>query len=192
MPKPKRGDEELPQRIVRLLKARDREGLVLLYDHYAPALYRILSERLPSEEVAEEALQDVLLRTWENIHQYQEDKGRFFTWLARITRNKAIDISRSKGFKQRARTHSIPDSVYNDNTFSEQASVSDPGLRKVLQKLTSEEQKIIDLLYFKGYTHKEASEALEMPLGTVKTRVRKAMKQLRTILGNEGFLRLFF
>lgn len=183
MPKPKQGDEELPQRIVRLLKARDREGLVLLYDHYAPALYRILSERLPSKEVAQEALQDVLLKTWENIHQYQEGKGRFFTWLARITRNKAIDISRSKGFKQRAKTHSMPDSVYNDNAFSEPASVSDPGLRKVLQKLTPEEQRIIDLLYFKGYTHKEASEALAMPLGTVKTRVRKGHEAVAHYFG---------
>lgn len=192
MPKTTLNSEELPQHIVRLMRSGDRTGLALLHDNYSGALYRILLERLRREDIAQEALQDVLLKAWENIDKYQEKKGRFFTWLARIARNTAIDITRSKRFKQQGKTQELPDYVFNDSALSEHSTVPDPGLQKVLKVLTPEEQRIIDLLYFKGYTHKEASETLNMPLGTVKTRVRKAIKTLRSILGDEGLVRLLF
>lgn len=86
--------------IRRLLQARDKSGLSLLYEHYGPALFRILSERIPQKEVAKEALQDVLMKIWENIEKYDDKKGRFFTWMARIAKNYAIDVLRSKNINR--------------------------------------------------------------------------------------------
>lgn len=100
--------------------------------------------------------------------------------------------TRSKGFKKSEKTQALPDYVYNDSELSEDPRHIDPGLRNVLQGLKEEELRIIDLLYFQGYTQKEASEALEMPLGTVKTKVRKAISKLREVLGEDGLMRLLF
>lgn len=184
--------QDLSVQLVQLLKARDKSGMTLLYEHYAPALFRLLNERLGSKEIAQEALQDVFLKIWSNIDQYDAGKGRFFTWMVRITKNYAIDVLRSKKFKDGRKTDQLPTYVYNDSKLSEEAYVKDSGLQKVLKNLSPEEQKIIDLLYFKGYTHREASKELDIPLGTIKTRTRKAIKVLRSILGEEGLMRFLF
>lgn len=184
--------EDISVRITKLLKARDRSGITLLYEHYAPALFKVLLERLGSKEIAQEALQDVFMKIWSNIEQYDAKKGRFFTWMVRITKNLAIDILRSKKFKQNRKTDSLPDYVYNDSGLSEENYIQDSGLQKVLKNLSEEEQKIIHLLYFNGYTHREASDALSIPLGTIKTRTRKAIKTLRSILGEEGLMSFLF
>mgnify|MGYP005989429331 CR=1 FL=1 len=183
---------DISVRIVKLLKARDRSGVTLLYEHYSPALFKILLERLGSREIAQEALQDIFLKIWSNIEQYDAEKGRFFTWMVRITKNYAIDVLRSKKYKQKSKTDELPDYVSNNSGLSEEAYIQDSGLRKVLKNLSEEEQKIIHLLYFKGHTHREASKALDIPLGTIKTRTRKAIKTLRSILGEEGLLRFLF
>lgn len=180
------------EKIVQLVKARDKSGISILYEYYGPALFRILSERIGQPEIAKEALQDVLLKVWENIDQYDEQKGRFFTWVARITKNYAIDVLRSKKFKEGNKTDSLPDYVHNDSSLSEESYIKDSGLRNVLNHLSPQEQRIIELLYFKGYTQKETSEELDIPLGTVKTRARKAIKVLRDILGEEGLMRFLF
>jgi RNA polymerase sigma-70 factor (ECF subfamily) len=184
--------QDLSVQLVQLLKARDKSGMTLLYEHYAPALFRLLNERLGSKEIAQEALQDVFLKIWSNIDQYDAGKGRFFTWMVRITKNYAIDVLRSKKFKDGRKTDQLPTYVYNDSKLSEEAYVKDSGLQKVLKNLSPDEQKIIDLLYFKGYTHREASKELDIPLGTIKTRTRKAIKVLRSILGEEGLMRFLF
>lgn len=177
-------------KIIGLLKAKDKSGLSLLYEYYGPALFRILTERIPQKEVAKEALQDVLMKIWTNIEKYDDKKGRFFTWMARITKNYAIDVLRSKKYKHGAKTDSLPDYVHNDSSLSEETYIQDSGLRNVLKKLSPQEQRVIELLYFKGYTQKETSEELDIPLGTVKTRARRAIKTLRGILGDEGLMRL--
>lgn len=183
---------DISVQIVERLKARDRSGITLLYEHYSPALFRILLERLGAKELAQEALQDVFMKIWSNIDQYDAKKGRFFTWMVRITKNYAIDVLRSKNFKQKSKTDELPDYVSNHSELSEETYIQDSGLQKVLKNLSEEEQKIIHLLYFKGYTHREASKALDIPLGTIKTRCRKAIKTLRSILGEEGLLRFLF
>ena len=183
---------DISLQIVQRLQAKDRSGITLLYEHYAPALFRILLERLKSREIAQEALQDVFLKIWSNIDQYDAGKGRFFTWMVRIAKNYAIDVLRSKKFKQQNKTETLPDYVSNDSKLSEDTYIEDSGLQKVLKHLSPEEQKIIHLLYFKGYTHTEASEMLNIPLGTIKTRTRKAIKTLRSILGEEGLMRFLF
>lgn len=181
-------DEE----VIRLLSAQNQRGITLLYEHYSPALYNIILRIVQSDEIAEETLQDCFLKIWENFPKYDAAKGRLFTWMVRICRNLAIDKIRSSQFKKGNRTETIPDSVYNSNTLSEELKTSDPGLQKVINQMDGKSRILIELLYFQDYTQKEASEALDIPLGTVKSRSRKAIQLLRETLGNEGFLAAIF
>lgn len=172
-------------RLVASLKNRDKEALAQLYQNYAAALYGIISKVISDEGVANETLQDVFLKIWDNIEKYDSNKGRLFTWMVQIARNSAIDKLRSGQFKRGNKTESLPDYVSDDKRLSEEQRQRDAGLRKVVGSLDDQHRKIIELLYFQDYTQKEVSEALNMPLGTVKSRARKAIKELREILGRE-------
>lgn len=173
-----------------MLHQKQEGAVTLLYEHYSPALYNIILQVVGQESIAEEALQDAFLKIWEKAEQYDPAKGRFFTWMARICRNTAIDALRSSQFKQGRKTDSLPDSVYTDETFSEAPELGDPALRKIVGMMDENSRKVIDLLFFKNYTQSEASELLGIPLGTIKSRSRKALMELREILKNEGFVSL--
>ncbi|MCB0554821.1 MAG: sigma-70 family RNA polymerase sigma factor [Phaeodactylibacter sp.] len=173
------------QEIIHLLEQRDQRAVTMLYEHYSGALYGIILRIVGSEVVAEEALQEALLKIWQKAEQYDPEKGRLFTWMAQLCRNTAVDTLRSSQFKKGNKTESLPDIVYNNSALSENPVTSDPALRKVVGQLEEKNRQIIDLLYFQDLTQKEASEALGIPLGTVKTRARKAMEQLRKVLSNE-------
>lgn len=172
-------------RLVSLLRQKDRRAMTELYDRYSAALYYIVLRVIPEETAAQEALQDAFVKIWHNFEKYDPDKGRLFTWMAQITRNTTIDTVRSSQYRKGEKTGLLPDSVYNDSSLSETQVHTDIGLRKVLHLLEEQHRKIIDLLYFQDYTQKEVGEALNMPLGTVKSRARKAISQLRAILSGE-------
>ena len=181
----------IDQTIVDLLKARNQRALILLYEHYSPALYNIIFRIVGDENIAEETLQDSLMKIWDNAASYDAQKGRLFTWMVRITRNLAIDKIRSSQFKKGNKTEAMPDYVYNDTRLSELPEITDPGLRKVVEQMDEKSRTIIDLLFFQDYTQKEVSEALGIPLGTIKSRSRKALMDLRNLLGKEGLIILF-
>ena len=174
--------------IVSLLQVQDSQGLVLLYEHYSPALYHIVLRIVRREEVAQEVLQDVFVKIWKQSKSYDVGKGRLFTWMSRIAKNAAIDKTRSKNYKSTNRTDSIENFVGDSVDFSNNIKLKDSGLRKVVSQLDDKYHEIIDYLYFKDFTQSETSEALGIPLGTVKSRSRLALKALRQLLQNEQFL----
>jgi len=136
-----------------------------------------------SEEVAQEVLHDVFMKAWKNINAYNAEKGRLYTWLINISRNTSIDKLRSKEIKNTGKTDSVSDNVHTiDNANSTELSIDGIGLEKVLDKLSDELRFVIDQMYFKGYTQTEISEEFDIPLGTVKTRARTAMRTLRELL----------
>ena len=175
----------LESKITTLLLQRDKQAIVLLYDNYSAALYGIILKIVHSETIAQEVLQDVFLKVWNNADKYDPDKGRLFTWLAQISRNAAKDALRSSNYKHDAKTETLGNNVTNDSSLAQNPHSTDSGLRKVIDNLDAKYKEIIDLLYFMGYTHSEAAKELEIPIGTLKSRVRKAMSELRKILGNE-------
>ncbi len=187
-------ERKLPrdEEILLLLEQRDQRAVALLYEYYSPALYNIILQVVRTETIAEEVLQDALLKIWEKFEQYDRKKGRLFTWMVRICRNTAIDTLRSSQFKKGNKTDALPDYVYDDEGLSETQKFSDPALRKVVSKMDEKSRRIIELLFFRDYTQSEASEMLGIPLGTIKSRSRKAIQTLREILGNEGLLSVFF
>jgi RNA polymerase sigma factor (sigma-70 family) len=169
------------QELVALLQQRNDKAFAYLYDNYSGALYGIVNSIVTDKEIANDVLQNVFVNIWRKIESYDATKGRLFTWMLNIARNAAIDEVRSKGFRDSQKNQSINENV--DMAGAQVApNIDDVGLKKVLSKLKGELRVLVDMSYFQGFTHEEISKALNIPLGTVKTRIRSALIQLRTMI----------
>lgn len=168
------------EKIIELLRQRDSNGVSALYDKYAGALFGVILRKLGNREVAEEVLQDVFTKVWRNFDSYDNTKGRLFTWLVNIARNAAIDATRAKGYN---RQNQEIDNVVSIIDAQQSTSINTETLdvRQLAAKLSPEYQTLIDLIYFQGFTQQEVAESLDIPLGTVKTRLRAAMNRLREL-----------
>lgn len=164
-----------------LLQQRNGQAFSYLYDNYSGALLGVISGIISDREVANDVLQNVFVNIWRKIESYDPSKGRLFTWMLNIARNAAIDELRSKGYRDAQKNQPIADNVELPGTVTG-PSVDDVGLKKVLAKLKNEWKVLIDLSYFQGFTHEEIAKILNIPLGTVKTRIRSALIQLRTMI----------
>lgn len=154
-----------------------------MYDHYSGALYGVVLRIIRDEEIAREGLQDSFLKIWEKMDSYDSSKGRLFTWMLNVTRNLAIDRTRSKEMSKARKTDGLDLSVNKINRLEKvELQVETIGLKDSLQRLPEEQQFVIEHLYLKGYTQAELAEEFNIPLGTVKTRTRLALIELRTIL----------
>jgi RNA polymerase sigma factor (sigma-70 family) len=171
------------QDLVEGLKSRKQSAMDYLYDHYSGALYGVVFRILKKEEVSEEVLQDVFLKIWNKIDAYDSSKGKLFTWMLNIARNHAIDKTRSKEMNKGKKTDDI-DYLVNkiDTRENTELQIDAIGLKEVLMELSDDQRFIVDQLYLKGYTQSEVAEEFDIPLGTVKTRLRSAMIELRSIL----------
>uniref|UniRef100_UPI0025BE4080 RNA polymerase sigma factor n=1 Tax=Chryseobacterium sp. TaxID=1871047 RepID=UPI0025BE4080 len=147
------------------------------------ALYGVILRIVQSKEYTEEIIQDVFMKIWNSINQYDKTKGRFYTWMINIARNTAIDYLKSKSFQNGLKNQSIPDFVYNTAELSTEYQSSDfIGFKNILNSLEPDKQQLIDLAYYQGYTQNEISEKLNIPLGTVKTKMRNALIKLKELL----------
>lgn len=168
-----------------LLKQRSRQAFEYLYNSYAGVLYGVISKVIYDQQSAEDVLQEVFVKIWTNTDQYDAGKGRIYTWMINIARNAAIDKLRSKGEIMKGKIRTGENAV---NSVAHKVSgeqVTDAiGLRKVVASLKPEYETIVDLAYYKGFTMDEISKTLEIPIGTVKTRMRSALQQLRSVFRN--------
>ena len=142
-----------------------------------------MSRVIQKEEVAEEVLQDVFLKIWDKIESYDPAKGKLFTWMLNLARNQAIDKTRSKELSKEGKTSGIDNLVnrIEKREFTEQG-IDSIGVSDILNVLPKEQKFVVEHLYFKGYSQSELADEFSIPLGTVKTRLRLAMKQLRSIV----------
>ncbi len=171
------------EELIVLLKEKNENGFHYLYDHYSGALYGVILRIVQSKEYTEEIIQDVFVKIWNSIHQYDVSKGRFYTWMINIARNTAIDYLKSKGFQNELKNQSLPDFVYNTTELSTVNDSSDYiGFNNVLEGLEVDKQELINMAYYQGYTQHEISEKLKIPLGTVKTKMRNALMKLKDLL----------
>lgn len=172
--------------LVAQLKGQEKGALSYLYDHYSAALYGMVLRIVKQECLAEEVLQDVFLKIWNTIGQYNADKGRLYTWMFRIARNQSLDKLRTKEMQQELKTSAIADNLASiDLRHNGQQQVDTIGLDKFLNQLQTENQLVIRLIYLQGYTHAQVAEEYGIPLGTVKTRHRMALIHLRKLLVKE-------
>ncbi len=163
------------------LQQKDKDVIAELYDCYAPALFGVIVKIVRSEAIAEDVLQDTFIKIWKNSHTYDSDKGTLFTWLLNIARNTAIDKTRSKSFRLNGRLQAIDLDHHDQGDFSTLRQLDHLGVRKIVNALEEKYRVIIDLLYFQGFTQQEVQEYLGIPLGTVKSRTRIALRELRQL-----------
>jgi len=158
--------------------------LEYLYDHYSSALYGVIFRILKKEEIAEEVLQDVFMKIWDRFESYDSTKGKLFTWMVNIARNQAIDKTRSKEISKDSKTSTIEKSVSRiDSEDYVEQKIEGIGVKDILKNLTDDQKFVVEHLYFQGYSQSELAEEFDIPLGTVKTRLRLAMQHLRSTLG---------
>jgi len=171
------------QELVALLKAQDESSYSYLYDHYSGALYGVVLQIIADQELANDVLQEVFVNIWRKIQSYDSSKGRLFTWMLNVARNLAIDVVRSKAYQNSRKNQDLADSDFSEKAgIALQPGLDNIGLKKAVEKLKPEHRDLIDLAYFKGYTHEEIAASQNLPLGTVKTRIRSALIQLRDYL----------
>lgn len=168
--------------LILVLQQRQESAYEYLYDNYSRALLGIISQMISQPEIAEEVLQDVFLKVWQNIGQYNASKGRLYTWMLQIARNQSIDKLRSREVNNQNKTKELSDSVF-ENITGVTNPIRDAGLEKVMKGLPEDSQRLLELAYFQGYTQDEISKKLGIPLGTIKTRIRATLSLLRKNIG---------
>ena len=171
------------EELLPLLLKKDDRSFTLLYDNYSKSLYGIIFNLIKDKEEAEDVLQEVFVKIWKNIDTYNTSKGRLYTWMLNIARNTSIDKLRSKGFNNNQKNLSTDNFVHILDDNSKAINKIDAiGIKAFIKKLKPKCIQLIDLLFFKGYTQQEASDELEIPLGTVKTQNRNCMNELRLMI----------
>ena len=166
--------------LVRALKAQETIAIQALYDMYSGALLGVITRIIQHAEISEDLLQETFIKIWNSANSYDSSKGRLFTWMMNIARNLAIDKLRSKDFRNANKNQDIENNVDFIDSQKKITFNSDTlGLKEMVVSLKPEFTDVLEMVYFKGYTHVEAAEELNLPLGTVKTRIRMAIMELR-------------
>jgi RNA polymerase sigma factor (sigma-70 family) len=166
--------------LVTALKKHDNQAYRHLYLHYRGALFNIISQLVTDTEMANDILQEVVITIWKNIDKYDPGKGRLFTWLHTLTRNTTINTIRSKNFKAHSKNESLADVVYIiDAKNGLEQNINQIGLRKQVHLLRDDYKNVLELSYYNGFTQEEVARELDIPVGTVKTRLRNALIELR-------------
>lgn len=172
--------------LIVLIGERNQKAFAYLYDNYSQALFGVVNTILKDTEESEDVIQQVFLKIWNNFASYDAAKGRLYTWMLNIARNHAIDCKRSKHQKIKSKIQSTSDAVYAGKNLSVEDTTHDSiGLKDILNNLREDHKTVIELAYFEGYTQEEISRKLDIPLGTVKTKVRQALMTLRDLTKKE-------
>lgn len=167
---------------------RDQQAFALLYDRYATVLYSLCLAIVKRATDAEDVLQECFLQIWEKAYAFDGVKGSVYTWLVTMTRNRAIDRLRSKHFqisRQQESTFDFDLLVSSDSSSPlDNASQAERAhyVRQAFALLPPEQREVMQMAYFEGYSQSEIAVQLQIPLGTVKTRTRQAIKKLHALL----------
>jgi len=170
---------KLEQHIVELLKGGDQRAIPLIYENYSSALHGVILKVTNDEAIAEDALQESFIKVWKNAKKYDASKAKLFTWLYRIARNTAIDKVRSSNLKKDKEIQITDSNVYKLPTLGINQDAID--LKKHVATLDNKYQIVLQALFFEGMTQQEASDELEIPLGTVKSRLKIGLRELKKI-----------
>ncbi len=171
----------IEQHIVELLKAQDERAIGLLYDHYADALFGVAIKVTKDEVLAQDVLQESFVKIWKNASKYDVSKARLFTWLFRVVQNTAIDAVRSRQRKTSKEIQIQDSNVYHIPTTK--FAIEHLDIAAHASGLEDKYRVVIDALFFQGMTQQEASDELKIPLGTVKSRLKIGLRELRKLFG---------
>jgi RNA polymerase sigma-70 factor (ECF subfamily) len=173
----------LEQQIVELLANGDKKALNLLYENYSDSLYGVILKVTINEELAQDALQETFIKVWKNAKKYDSKKAKLFTWLYRIAKNTAIDKLRSFNNRFEKEVQIDNSNVYILPTSNLNQDVLD--LKEHVARLEEKYQIVLKALFFGGMTQQEASDELDIPLGTIKSRLKIGLRELRKVYDPE-------
>jgi RNA polymerase sigma-70 factor (ECF subfamily) len=128
------------------------------------------------------------VKIWNAIDQYDESRGTLFTWMSTIARNLALDLRRLKSFEARNKTDDVEAIVYSNDTISQASGGEKVDVARLLGAMDEKYRVVLEMMYLQGYSQTEIAEQIEIPLGTVKTRAKKALDILRDVLRDEKSL----
>jgi RNA polymerase sigma-70 factor, ECF subfamily len=174
--------------LIRLMEMARPEALSELYDRYGRLVFGLALHIVGDAASAEEITQDVFLRAWERARQYRSDQAKVSTWLTSITRHRAIDHLRWQGVRPEGQSVAWDEVLPQDEPSAEgpeqsmEIEIQRRRVRAAVAQLPEEQRQVLALAYFQGRSQSEIAQALGLPLGTVKTRVRLAMAKLRGLL----------
>ena len=169
----------IEKEIVTLLKDGDKRAITLLYNNYADALYGVIKKIIPDNEIAQDVLQESFVKIWRYAKKYDATKAKLFTWLYRIAYNTAIDKVRSLKNKTEKEVQIEVSTVYKITSNTLNQDVLD--IKKHLRTIDEKYQIVINALFFEGMTQQEASDELNIPLGTIKSRLKIGLRELKKI-----------
>lgn len=169
----------IEKKIIDYLEHGDKRALNLLYENYSTSLYGVILKITQNEEIAEDALQETFIKVWRNSGKYDSSKAKLFTWLFRIARNTAIDKLRSFNNRYQKEVQIDKSNVYILPTSNLNQDVLD--IREHVGKLEEKYKIVLDALFFEGMTQQEASDELGIPLGTIKSRLKIGLRELKKV-----------
>lgn len=176
----------IEQEIVALLKNGDKKAIVLLYENYSGALLGVIKKVISDDAIANDVLQESFIKVWKKSKTYDASKAKLFTWLYRVFYNSAIDKARALNNKTKKEIQIQDSNVYKLATQSVNFDTLD--IKKHLSRLDLKYQVVINALYFEGMTQQEASEDLSIPLGTIKSRLKIGLRELKKIYNPKSLL----
>src|SRR5690606_9178253 len=169
----------IEKEIVSLLARGDKKAIHLLYENYSDALYGVIKKIIADDDTAQDVLQESFVKIWRYSKKYDATKAKLFTWLYRIAYNTAIDKARSLKTKIDNEVQIETSSVYRITSNELNQDVLD--IKKHLNTLDEKYQVVLQALFFEGMTQQEASEELDIPLGTIKSRLKIGLRELKKI-----------
>ncbi|WP_298236922.1 RNA polymerase sigma factor [uncultured Algibacter sp.] len=169
----------IEKEIVSLLEKGDKKAITLLYENYADSLYGVIKKVISDDDTAQDVLQESFIKIWRYAKKYDSSKAKLFTWLYRIAYNTAIDKIRSFKNKKDKEVQIETSSVYKITSNELNQDVLD--IKKHLKTLDEKYQIVINALFFEGMTQQEASDELSIPLGTIKSRLKIGLRELKKI-----------
>ncbi len=178
-------DEDL----ISLTDGGDTQAFAALYDRHGRVAYSLAYRMMGERQAAEDLVQEAFLRAWRAAGSYRVERASVRTWILSIVHNRGIDQLRSSASRRRTqdRVEAQTSTSQPSEAFSETWSNSQrEQVREALRGLPPEQLKVLELAYFSGYTHKEIAEFLDLPLGTVKSRMRLGLKKLQEYFDSRG------
>ena len=172
-----------------LMEGGDAEAFAALYDRHIRAAYSLCYRMMGDRQAAEDLTQDAFLKVWRSASGYRSERGSVRTWILSIAHNRGIDQLRSMASRRRTQDRveqSAPRSQPSEAFAETWRNRQREQIREALNTLPPEQLKILELAYFSGYTHVEISNLLDLPLGTVKGRMRLALKKIRGYFDQEN------
>jgi RNA polymerase sigma-70 factor, ECF subfamily len=179
------------EQLIHLIAQLQEEALTQLYERYSRMIFSLVLAIVNDQATAEEITLDVFLRVWQKAGSYRAEQAKVSTWLTHIARHHAIDVLRRRAARPDQYAVQLNDSAFNSDLSKQnpqefaELSLRRERVHRALAKLPMDQKEALILAYFGGYTQHQIAEKLKQPLGTVKTRLRLALKKLRDFLHDE-------